>query len=302
MLVDSEFDTPSMFPWKPIRGEGWRSGSGALNSVANSRVRTQSVRAVAADIVQKEAVTMETNLVLNTSNTYNLSFFAADKTVPTPRTCISVSIARTRASVIVMRQGSSTSFGAANIAVRQGMEAKVLCSYDPLTGRIRAWINGRPLCDKVMPAPFLKTGNSVVFSSSGYYGVTISSLRLHRGLVAPTGRIDRADPNNDSVFIDNGDRYTAKSLSATKGKLHVEMAIGALDIDMAKVKRILFKTKGRTAAQVGDVNVTVRTAGSRLALKVTGMTADEIVGVSPVLGEVKLARSVLKELVFIVPE
>ena len=304
-LVDSEFDTASMEPWKPIGDALWRSGSGALICRRGQYSRTTRICAVAADVVQKEAVTMEVNLQINTGNAYYLSFFAADKNVSTPRTCISVNVGRGTAGVTVVRQGTSATVGSVKWrAATQAKKVKVLCSYEPATGRVRAWIADRRICDRVLPGAFLKEGKHVVVAAvvRGNYGVTIESIRIHRGVMEPAGRADRADPNHDTVYTVSGDRLSAKSLKLAGNQLTVETAIGPVTIDMAKVSRIIFRTKGRTKPEAGDANVTVQTAGSRLALKLMSMDAEEFVGNSPVLGKVELPRGVLKELRFIVPE
>jgi len=300
-LLDSNFNTGSIDPWKQIQGT-WRSSAGTLICNRTGYSSRAASNAVAAEIVQNEAVTIDVTILLHTSNSYYITFFAADKGVPAPNTGISLSLTRSRASVTVRRKGASTAVGSINWSARQSQKVRLLCSYEPLTGRIRAWIDGRKICDKVHSGAPLKKGKHILICASGSYGATFNSIRLHRGVVEPAGRTDRADPNHDSVYTVNGDRLSAKSLKASENKLIVETAIGPVTIEMARVSRIVFRTKGRVKPDAADSNVTVQTTGSRLAMKLTSVDAEELLGVSPVLGKVELPRSVLKELRFIVPE
>jgi hypothetical protein len=303
-LLDSNFDAPSMLPWKPIASSGsWRSGGGALIwTQSGVRSRGMQVNAVAAELEQREALTLEVDAVMMPSSSYHISFFATDKTVPTPRTCISVNLTRGEAALTVVHQRAIAALGSLKWSVRPGKKVKVLCSYEPETGRVRAWINARSICDKVIPGTILKEGKYIVVSTRGISPATFSSIRLHRGLVPPTARADRADPGLDSLYTVQGNHITGKSLTVADGKLSVETATGSVTVDLASVLRIILSTEGRTTPEPGNANVTVLTPRSRLSLKLTSMDAQKLTGDSPVFGQVELPRGVVKDLRVIVPE
>jgi hypothetical protein len=212
------------------------------------------------------------------------------------KSSLTMSFQGSMCSLRCVSDGGSSAWSSGGRSFRQGT---FRLAYDPAAGRAQVWVNSEAIVDhNVTKVP---AGRFAIFNSAS--PLRIERLAVLRGVVPPGGGEEGAalpaEPGKDTIveFL-NQDRVSAAAVTLAGGQLAIGSAHGDLRCPLASVGRILFGAKGREEPrrQPGDVRVTASLG--RLTFCFERLTADELVGRSEYLGEVRLRRSAVRQIQF----
>ncbi len=100
------------------------------------------------------------------------------------------------------------------------------------------------------------------------------------------------------VRFANKDMVSATSISVADGVLVAETAYGQLRCPAEKVAKVVFASKGQEQTRRHSGDVTIQTAGSKFTIQFEKLTGELLSGQADHLGDVKVKRGAIKEVVF----
>jgi hypothetical protein len=198
-----------------------------------------------------------------------------------------------------MRRSTGTS---RSINRQQGAAIALYLTYDPAGGQVRFWTDGvAPAEFAVLPA--LAGVKSVQLKVTG--PARVEFVRVLSGIVQPGGAaVETAEagpPDGVLVEFANKDRLQARQIALTDGQLTLSTEHGDVRCDVASVSRMVCGKKGDDPPALRPDDVQVFGAFGRLTVRFDRLSADELVGRSDVLGEVRLRRAAVREIKFAAP-
>jgi hypothetical protein len=165
-------------------------------------------------------------------------------------------------------------------------------AYDPAAGKVRVWLDRVDLGAFDVPDKPV-SGKYVLFEAT--QPIEIESLQVLRGVVPPPDEV-KPVAGGVTILMVNGDRLTARGVGLADGKLSLGMQGGELRLPIGAVKQILFPPPTGEDPRRRAADVRVRVGASLLTLVVERLTADELIGRSEVLGDVKIRRAAVREI------
>ena len=289
-LFESEFESGRMEPWKTITGS-WAVAGGAL------ACQQSNFSKVAVAIDQKEALTLEVKAASIGGNPlyFDLILFADSTQGQYAPNAVAAMFHYSECTVQYFNNHSMNSVTSRNFN-RQFNGGVMRFAYDPADGKVRVWLDGGDLGEYTIPMP-PKQGKYLMLAS--HHPVSVSSVKLLRGIQPPGEDAGKADEAADVVRLANKDRVSAgQVMLGEDATVRAKTAYGELSFPVDKVSAIVFRTQGQEKPKAEKGAVLVETAGSRFTLKFAKLTGEFLVGTAEYLGEVKVKRETVKRVVF----
>jgi hypothetical protein len=182
---------------------------------------------------------------------------------------------------------------------RSALSAGVLrLAYDPATGKVKTWIDSQLIGEVDIPTK-PTAGQYVMFNTSR--PAKVEYLKVLRGIIPPAdpGNASLADqPEETAVDFANRDHVTATQVELADGRMTLATGQGPVRCTAKSVARIVFGRKGLQSPAPCPDAAQVTGGFGRLTLQFQRLSADELVGRSDVLGEVRLRRAAIREVKF----
>jgi len=294
LLLDSDFAGGDISPWETLRGS-WRADGDVLAAIPAGRDAEQ---VLVAEVEQNRALTFEVQLVKPSRLNMHIRLFADTKEARENGNSITAVFEGDDLHVYRPRNGFTQRVAQAACHFTPKQDTSLRCAYDPASSEVMVWLNARQLLRALVRQP-VSAGKYVGIASQN--SVTIRRMTVYEGIVPPSAGPAEAEQNVEVVLLSNGDLIRATSVRLADSRLRIVTELGELTPRLDEVSRILFRTDGKMEPQ-GDTDVVVQTGSTRLALRLESMDADVLVGTSPVLGRVRLARSTVRSIVRRRPE
>jgi hypothetical protein len=288
-LLDSDFRRGTLEPWRRVQGT-WTVGGGVLFCQQDRRSR-QAI--LAARLDQREALTLEVRIAgARESIEAELAMFSDGTDGGTGRNCLKLVLRNMTAKLYRVDDGSAGQIGGGSLSPLRAQELELLLAYDPDSGRANVQANSEHVWEGVLAEP-LESGTHIVLTSRD--DLSVRRIRVRRGMLTSAAAEARADPKNDTVFLTNGSRMAASSVTLNNNVLTVETAVGPLTCPLEDVREMLFSIEGRRTVEWPEADALVRAGGNRLTLKLESMGREHLTGTSVMLGRVRLAREAIEE-------
>jgi hypothetical protein len=307
VLVACNFDRGKLEPWSAGGdGSSWRLADGALVCTPNPN----SVSQISTTIDIKEALAVEVH------------FVSAGAPLAATLVLMGEGADAGGGGLVVVRRGRGGGMGGGNliqasiqsapgslsynlyagnrsmgkgVSVDEEKARSVLVrlSYDPATGEVRFGPDGQDPIVQTL-APKLETLKSVTLNLGS--PVRVESIRVVRGVGAAAGAAG-AGGAGAAVEFTNGDRVAVTQVTLVGEEAKITTAQGEVRCPAKTVARVAFGGAA-DAPKVPPEYAQVSGPFGRLAFLVQRLTADEVVGRSETLGEIKLRRSAVREIKF----
>ena len=171
-------------------------------------------------------------------------------------------------------------------------------AYDPAAGKAVFWLDSTRLGEIAVP-PTVARNKTVTVGLNG--PTVIEYARVLRG-VAPPGALVGTGPipaaGETRVEFANGDRVQASEVALADGRATLATGCGEVRCSAGVVTRIVFGCEAAAERAPSPAQDLVEGAFGRLSLRLVRMTADELIGRSEDLGEVRLQREGLGQVKF----
>jgi hypothetical protein len=305
-VVETDFAVGDMAPWSGEPGH-WMPGAGGVYAVADPK-RRQNMRAMIVPLKQEGGVEIE------------LRLDAADAARLMLRLTVSVQTAKaTTTNSGLLALFHETGWSVSGIAYLGGRpqslgtfarsayvrgktppklprRATFRLTYDPETGAVAVWIDGKKVGEGVCPQDMRQHKPTHVRLECGE-GALVQYVRA-----GPLRKLPPPQPEpqkeRDVIQLASGDLLSCTSIELDGDVFAVESDDGEFEFPMNRVDLILPRTAGRPAGRAVRGVVYVRTARSALTLQLRGMNGNLLLGRSAVLGEVRVGRKGMKALLF----
>lgn len=162
--------------------------------------------------------------------------------------------------------------------------------YDPSTGQVLASANGETLGRAILPIR-PEEGKFVRFDAGRPCKVT--SLRV-------TGRppLPQAPEGRDMLQFLNGDRIVVENMSIQNGQLRAKSGMGPLTAKCSDIQSIVFGSPDRKKNRIAGSQTVVTTITDHLSVELGSLDNRCLTGVSEILGNLKIQREAVREIVF----
>jgi len=165
-------------------------------------------------------------------------------------------------------------------------------AWDPATKKATAWGDGRFLATAVVDNA-RKRGNYILFGAV-HNALVFDSVRVWKGIAA-AGTDDEPAIADRDVAVDNKGKATGGDrITMTDGKVRIATDAGELTCPMAELGSILTARDSRAIIARKPEHVRVGLARSVILLRLKGMDAQFLEGVSPTLGAMRIPRDAVR--------
>jgi hypothetical protein len=298
LLADSSFMFGKLDPWKAAASSAalWGFDGGVL--VSRAAMGQQAILYAKIDL--KESLTFEARIEATGSPMVaQLSLCDANpENGPLNGTYVFGSV-QNSPGVISFNIGdthgsSGTGMGAQGIDTSKNI---LRLTYDPASGQFTFQYGTQQPMQRVAQQR-VGQGACAVLAVTG--PARVEYVRVQRGITSGAAKDDPGDGPPEGILVEfiNKDRVTATAIALADGQATLQTAVGEIKCEAKSVARLLFGKKDRTTVMVHEKAGQAFGAFGRLTLDLDRLTADELIGRSPVLGEVHLRRAALRNLSF----
>jgi hypothetical protein len=316
VLLETDFLKGEAGPWKTRSRPGtWTLGEGGLISHHGRGDNEGEGPPFYAPLDQKGAITIVARVkVVEGQSLYLGLVVFSDSSVPQDApgdgdapgslgtAFVGALFVEDEINLICMRKGGGP--GVQQIQRELGREIKgglLRLAYDPEAAKVRIWIDGDEVETFTFQKPVPTEGKFVMIDADS--SVRVESVRVLRGIVPPgadeTALARGVTDGKCLVIFANSDRVSATRIRTVDGQLEMATDHGDIRCAPALVSRIFFSAKAPPARPPAPAGYAlVETGACRLHLRLDRLTADELVGQSDYLGEVKLRRGAVGRIDF----
>jgi len=290
VFLESDFAQGSMDPWVTVQGS-WSISDGAL--VCGER----GYSTVAVELEQTEAITLEVVLAATDGRDLQceVALFADHTEDRYGRNSIVARFGSYDYELRTVRNGSTRHVTSRPMGREQFRSGTIRFAYDPESHKAKMWVNTNMLGEFDVPeGP--RTGEHVMLTS--HNACRITSIRALRGVVPPATDQAVSDEETDVIQFGNKDRVSVTSVTVTDGTLIAGTPYGEISSPLEDVSNIIFRKAGRQEPTRQEGDVYVRTAKSRLTLKLEKLTGDYLQGSSDGYGDIKVLRGAIRSIRF----
>ncbi len=295
VLIGSAFETGKLDPWKTrMPASAWTFEDGK----AVYHIRCPYAGILSADLDKAEAFTIEARMsVASPSMPQGLAFTGDGVTV--------------RASIMGGRDGlthrlycsgrgqSSPVSGTVDPQLIPSGTGVFRLAYDPAAGKAWFWLESILLGELEVPPAI--TGKKTMMIDMSGLACAIEYARVLRGVVSPGGLIDTGPgPTGAGTLIEfaNSDRVEASQVTLAGGRATLATDVGEVRCPQGVLVRMVFSRQEPEEKPAEGAETRIEGCFGRLRLQSARLTADELIGRSEVLGEVRLRREGLSRIRF----
>lgn len=292
MLLDTDFTTGMMGPWKPVKGK-WAVVDGRLvcqSGGGDSRI--------AARIDQEGPVTFEMHVAADINRRgYAIVMFAeSTREFGGERSLVAHFQYGRFLAMSVSPDGGQDDFAhSSSREMARGTERRIRLAYDPAKATLSVWINKKKLDDYTVPNP-PKAGKYLILQ--GERDMRIRYIRMQPGTGSPEADPDEGSAAGDLILLANGDKFTASAMSLADGTIVARVASGELRFPAEHLRRLTMATGDKEHPRRNRGDVVARTMKGSVTLQLQQLTDDHLVGTSDYMGPVKIRRDALRRIQF----
>jgi hypothetical protein len=285
--LHSDFALGLMEPWKPLSGS-WRVADGAL--ICGS----SSTQYIATPLEQAGATTYTFSVDFTaTRAVYTNLILFADSTA-NRRGSNNVTVNFTYGNFTAYQTVAGRMSRVGNGRIPQDIQSKrageFRVAYDPGNGRLHIWGNNKLMGQYKVAKPVTK-GKFIILQCGRTQ--KISTFSAVPGFSAPLGAVSAGgDVARDTVALRNGERRVG-GVQMADGDIRVQTTLGEQRHAIKDVAGIVFRRKGRATPKPTARDAVVNLHRSRISIVPAAMGTDALIGRSPVLGSVKLKRTLI---------
>jgi hypothetical protein len=171
-------------------------------------------------------------------------------------------------------------------------------AYNPEAGKATFWLESTQLCEIAAPS---KIAAQKTVSVNIMGPASIEYVRVLHGVVPPGALVSAAAGlSGDGTLVEfvNSDRIQASRVALANGQATLATEYGEVRCPVGLIARMVFSRQGADKRPPDPAQAQVEGNFGRLALQFARLTADELIGRSEVLGEVKIRRDAVRDIKF----